>query len=265
MSPPFQSETEVLASEALTEDIYRLTLRAPDIAAAAQPGQFVMLRVTAAGHDPLLRRPFSIALATAGGEVHLLYKVVGRGTRLMTTLRPGDPVGLVGPLGQGFRLEKGKSRYLIGGGLGAAPLLFLSHRLLEEADGEPPLVLLGARHREELAAITADFEAAGLEIVKATDDGSAGHHGYVVDLLPTALEDSNQGGQVYSCGPYPMLRAVAQLCHLRGWACQVSLETMMACGLAACLGCALPRAGLEGYVHVCKDGPVFEAGQVAWF
>jgi dihydroorotate dehydrogenase electron transfer subunit len=260
----YQSKAEVLSSEQLTEDIFRLTLLSPEIAKTARPGQFVMLRVAENSFDPLLRRPFSIHQATEDGQLQLLYKVLGKTTRLMAGLQPGEVVDLLGPLGKGFTIAAQKNICLIGGGLGAAPLFFLTTWLLRAFKAEP-LVLLGARHSAELQALSAAFQKLGLQVVKATDDGSEGHHGYIVDMMAESLP--NRGGQpwrVYSCGPYPMLRAVSRFCHLKDHSCEVSLETMMACGISACLGCAIPRAGLDGYLHACKDGPVFNAAQVAW-
>jgi dihydroorotate dehydrogenase electron transfer subunit len=259
----YQRKAEVIKSEQLTRDIFRLTLLSPEIAAAARPGQFVMLRVTETGFDPLLRRPFSIYQANSNGLLQLLYKVVGKGTRIMAGLHPGRLVDLVGPLGNGFSTEERNYSCLIGGGMGAAPLFFLATWLLRQGE-TAPLVLIGARNEEELRAVVADFQELDLRVVKATDDGSAGHPGYVIDLLVEELAGNSKPRHIYSCGPYPMLRAVSQLCHLHKLPCQVSLETMMACGISACLGCAILKAHLDGYLHVCKDGPVFDAGQIAW-
>ncbi|MDA8165679.1 MAG: dihydroorotate dehydrogenase electron transfer subunit [Desulfobacteraceae bacterium] len=264
MADQYQSKAKVLKSERLATDVCRLTLLCPDIAKKARPGQFVMLRIAPAALDPLIRRPFSIYQTTAGGQLQILYKVVGKGTGIMAGLHPGDMVDLVGPLGTGFPIDVRPRHCLIGGGMGAAPLFFLATWLLRHPDAEP-VVLLGARNREELRAIAPEFENLGIPVGLATDDGSEGHHGYVVDLLADSLTGEERPWHVFSCGPYPMLRAVAKLCHLRSRRCHVSLETMMACGIGACLGCALPRAGLNGYLHVCRDGPVLEAGQVAWF
>jgi dihydroorotate dehydrogenase electron transfer subunit len=260
MSDQYQRKAKIIRSERLTHDIMRLTLLAPEIARAASPGQFVMLRVSDAGFDPLLRRPFSIYHTTADGQVQLMYKVVGKGTRILAGMGPGGHLDLVGPLGQGFTFGE-EASCLIGGGMGAAPLFFLAASLLRL--GNVPLIFLGARNREELGAIVPAFLELGVKVATATDDGSAGHHGYVVDLLVTEQDEAPR--TIYSCGPYPMLRAVSQLCHLRSLKCQVSLETMMACGISACLGCAIPGVSLNGYLHVCKDGPVFSATQVAWF
>jgi dihydroorotate dehydrogenase electron transfer subunit len=259
----YQKRAEVIRSEQLSEDIFRLTLLAPEISEVARPGQFVMLRISEAGHDPLLRRPFSIYQVTGNGRLQILYKVVGKVTRLMTLLRPGKQVELLGPLGHGFALKDTKNLCLVGGGVGAAPLFFLSTWLARHSATEM-IVLLGARTSLELQPLAAGFEDLGIRVIKATDDGSEGYHGYVVDIIDKTLQDHSHPWRIYSCGPYPMLRAVSKLSQLRNWSCQVSLETMMACGISACLGCAVPRAGLDGYLHACKDGPVFNATQLAW-
>ena len=264
--PEYQIKTNIIRTEHLSSDMVRLTLDAPDIASAAKPGQFVMVRVDDQC-DPLLRRPFSIYQATADGRLQILFKVLGKGTRLLAATRTGQRLNLVGPLGKGFNLSAGRGKRvcLIGGGMGAAPLFFLAQEFMRVFDPEKLLVLLGARNAQELHAVATDFEALGVELLMATDDGSAAHHGLVIDLIDGTMGGSSDWA-VYSCGPHPMLRAVAAICLERGWPCQVSLETMMACGISACLGCAIPRAeGTgEGYLHVCKDGPVFAAGDVLW-
>jgi dihydroorotate dehydrogenase electron transfer subunit len=150
----------------------------------------------------------------------------------------------------------------VGGGVGVAPLLFFAHELLKTMHRDKVTVLLGARTKEELTAVTRDFEQMGLVAKIATDDGSLGHHGLVTELLQDLAEKDFLS--VSACGPYPMMRAVAGQCAARGWRCQVSLETMMACGVAACLGCAVRKVGEPGYAHVCKDGPVFAAEEVLW-
>jgi dihydroorotate dehydrogenase electron transfer subunit len=123
-------------------------------------------------------------------------------------------------------------------------------------------VLLGARTKDEIATLVEDFKAMGLGVQVATEDGSLGKQGLVTDIL-SPLQNENSA-MVYTCGPYPMLKAVVSVCRDKNWDCQVSLETLMACGLAACLGCAVLRADMNGYVHACKDGPVFDADDVAW-
>jgi dihydroorotate dehydrogenase electron transfer subunit len=156
---------------------------------------------------------------------------------------------------------------LVGGGLGIAPLLFLAQNLLAKTPATDLTIILGARNKGELTALSAGFMALELQVHLATDDGSLGHHGLVTELIP-ALLDNDHNWQICSCGPYPMMRAVADLCRVHEWPCQVSLETMMACGISACLGCTVEATTTNSkggrYLHVCKDGPVFFAGDIAW-
>ncbi len=236
---------------------FRIRLR-PARAFAAEPGQFVMLRVTP-GIDPLLRRPFSIHRMLEGGEFEVLFRVVGRGTRALGGVHVGDRVDALGPLGRGFRLE-GSRPLIVGGGIGVAPLLFLAESFLEA--GVRPKLLLGARTERDLLCQD-DFSCLALPFAVATEDGSAGSPGLVTRLLRRELAEGTEGVSVYACGPLPMLRAVARLCRERDVPCQVSLEAHMACGIGACLGCVVPEPG-GGYVRVCKEGPVFRAEEIDW-
>ncbi len=253
--PLSQQQNSILVNEQLTADIFRLTVHAPEIAAAALPGQFVMVRA-ADSLDPLLRRPFSIHSRGADGSLSLLFKVVGKGTALLAKTKPGDALDLLGPLGKGFALPAAeKPVCLIGGGMGIAPLYFLAQELRG-----PKYALLGARNRDELAPLAKLFAEIGCAVQLATDDGSLGHHGFIPDLLDAVLPDVCQ---VCTCGPKAMMRGVAGKCRAAGVPCQVSLETHMACGMGACLGCVLP--GADGrQAHVCTDGPVFNAEELAW-
>ncbi len=255
----FQEKAQILDRQELAASIIRLTLHAPLVAAAAHPGQFVMVRV-GDSFDPLLRRPFSIHQVSAGGDLQLLFKVVGQGTRCLARLRPGEKLDLLGPLGRGFRLQREDPVCLVGGGMGIAPLYFLGKRLLMHGrlpEFDP--VLLGAASQRELALLADEFFALGYDVHTATDDGTLGHHGFVTDLLDPVLP---RVSRVYVCGPYPMMRIVAARCLAAGVECEVSLEAHMACGLGACLGCTVRAT--EGYAHVCLQGPVFDAGEVAW-
>ncbi len=257
--PEFQKNYTVRQVECLGGDIFRLTLAAPDLAALARPGQFVMV-ACGPGRDPLLRRPFSVHSCHADGSIRLLFKVVGRGTRLLAAVQAGEELSLLGPLGRAFRPPPETGELcLIGGGIGSAPLFFLAQWLLEQ--GRVPLVLLGAGTAAELAVLQRDFHELGCAVHLSTDDGSLGHHGRVTELLPAL---SGTIAKVYACGPMPMMAAVARFCEAR-LACEVSLETHMACGLGACLGCAVPIPGRnDAYRHVCRQGPVFDALEVVW-
>lgn len=260
--PAYQQKAAIVRTEQLTADIFRFTVKAPDIAGGSKPGQFVMVRA-GEGMDPLLRRPFSVHQVAEGGLLQILIKVIGKGTRAISGLQAGQYMDILGPMGQGFTYGNNGVHCLVGGGIGIAPLLFLAKQLLKKNEPSAIKVLLGARTADELTALADDFRSLGLEVKIATEDGSLGQKGLVTDLM-TPLPAEKGPLMVYSCGPFPMLRAVARVCRDRNWVCQVSLETIMACGLAACLGCAVLRADLRGYVHVCKDGPVFDAGEVAW-
>jgi dihydroorotate dehydrogenase electron transfer subunit len=234
---------------------------AREIAAAALPGQFVMIRICE-GLDPLLRRPFSIC-GTKEGIVLILYRIVGAGTRIMASRQRGERMSVFGPLGKGFDLPRpGNTPLIVGGGLGIAPLCFLA----QEVRTLPVPIMLGAASRKEVISLK-DMDI-GLEDVSiATDDGSKGHHGVVTDLLKVYLEGESKGDQrfVYACGPKPMLRKVAEM-TIDGTPCQVSLEAAMACGVGACQGCVVKAAPEEGkpWYHVCKEGPVFNVGQIDW-
>lgn len=256
--PEYQENSTVVSAEHLTASLGRLTLRSPLIAAAAQPGQFVMA-ACGPSLDPLLRRPFSIHCCPGSDQVQLLIRIVGKGTRLLCEQQPGQSISLLGPLGRGFRLTSPPSVCLIGGGIGIAPLLFLAERL-RQASSSACMVLLGAQTKVELADLEMDFARLGCRVQTATDDGSQGHHGLVTELLPPLLA---QVQMVYTCGPYPMMATVADLCRTAQVACEVSMEAHMACGLGACLGCTIHGADAQ-YKHVCTHGPVFNAEDVAW-
>ncbi|ADH86684.1 dihydroorotate dehydrogenase electron transfer subunit [Desulfurivibrio alkaliphilus] len=264
---PGQFLATVEKNESLGPAICRLTILAPEIAAAGQPGQFVMLR-SGRGLDPLLSRPFSLHQTFPHGRIQVLFKVLGEGTRKLAALGAGEPLGIVGPLGRGFDLaapRAGARLGLIGGGMGVAPLFFLAREIQRRLPEFGLDVLLGARAKQELEQLLIDFGPLKIEPRVATDDGSLGHHGLVPELIEKEWGKDGKLRQVFCCGPWPMMAAVAQRCRERDWSCQVSLETMMACGFSACLGCAVAGSGQrERYFHVCKDGPVFNAADISW-
>ncbi|NLX17673.1 MAG: dihydroorotate dehydrogenase electron transfer subunit [Desulfobulbus sp.] len=253
----FQEKSRVVAVEQLADTFYRLTLSAPQIASSSQPGQFVM---AACGPylDPLLRRPFSVHRRCDTHSIQLLFRVVGRGTELLAAKRPGDVLHLIGPLGRGFDIDDADRVCLVGGGIGIAPLLFLAEEL--RLSQRTCTVLLGSRTAGELHQLTVEFNALGCEVEVATDDGSAGYHGLVADLLGPCLTGVKR---CYACGPTPMMARTAQLCLAGRIPCQVSLEAHMACGLGACLGCTV-HGTADRYLHICRQGPVLNAEEVAW-
>lgn len=215
------------------------------------PGQFAMLRLDPSGRsqDPLLPRPMAVFRAE-GERLEFRYKVVGRGTARMAELRPGDALGVVGPLGRPFVAPPGPA-WIVGGGTGIASLYELA-----AGAAAPCRVLLGARSAGELLGLAA-FEALPHPLALATDDGSRGHLGPVTDLLEPARDEV-----VYACGPGPMLREVGKRVAASGSRCWVSLESQMACGFGVCLGCAIETA--DGFRYVCTHGPVFDAARLRW-
>lgn len=221
------------------------------------PGQFVEVRVDETP-SVLLRRPISIHYYDKkANELGLLVQLVGNGTRWMATLKAGDVLNVVLPLGNGFTLPADNTvrPLLVGGGVGVAPLLYLGMKLKEM--GVAPTFLLGSRTENELMQI-AEFEKVGRVFI-TTENGAVGEQGYVTQHSVLACE---QFDQVYTCGPKPMMVAVARWAKGAGVACEVSLENKMACGVGACLCCVEDTK--EGNVCVCKEGPVFSIDKLSW-
>ncbi len=257
----------VIRHEKISPTDRRLTLKCGPSYAKADPGQFVMLHVPE-DDSPLLPRPFSIHRRgrTRGGEaeIQILYRVVGAMTRKMTRVREGDAMDMVGPLGRGFTLPAGLSRpVLVAGGIGVAPLLFLAETILEKGtDPKQCHFFLGAQRREELLC-REELQNLGIKVHVTTDDGSEGQHCRVTHPFQ-ALAGSSPPDLIYACGPKEMLCCVAETALAMRIPCQVSVETLMACGIGACLGCAVEGSSMDRYLHVCSDGPVFQAEALNW-
>jgi dihydroorotate dehydrogenase electron transfer subunit len=257
----YQEKATVIRIEQFTDTTFRLTLHCPQIASSAQPGQFVMVR-TGIGKDPLLRRPFSVHQTSAAGRIQIYFKVVGSGTEILSQVKENQKISVLGPLGRGFRINRNAPAIMVGGGLGIAPLLFLAkenNRLKVNCSDD--VVILGARVKNELEHLLPDFKQLGLQILIATDDGSLGRSGFVTELLQSVTLPPSC--VVYACGPEPMMAGVAEICRLQEVSCQVSVESVMACGMGACLGCN--RQLKDGsYTHVCLNGPVYDAEDLIW-
>lgn len=221
------------------------------------PGQFAEIRVDAPG--VLLRRPISINYVDRErNEVWFLVALVGEGTRALARVKPGEKLSVVLPLGRGFTMpvDPNERLLLVGGGVGTAPLLYFGKCLLEQ--GCRPTFLLGARCGSDFLQLE-DFAALG-EVYTTTEDGSAGEKGFVTQH---SLLNSVRFNRICTCGPKPMMVAVARYAKAAGICCEVSLENRMACGVGACLCCVEETAG-RGNVCVCKEGPVFNINQLLW-
>ena len=256
---------------------YKTAFEAPRFAAEAVPGQFFMVEV-GCGTEPFLRRPMSLHRFVRGADgnptgFELLYKVVGRGTELLSKVRVGDTVEVLGPLGHGFWIvERAVDHYMVIGGTGVAPMAALAEMLV--LSGITPKVLYGARTSTQLVC-EQDFEEINVDLTLFTEDGSLGVKGMVTggfeDLLSSASGDEKEhrAMAVYACGPRGMLSAVTRLAHRAGVPCQVSLESRMGCGLGACMSCAVRAVetgpgGEPRYIRVCLQGPVVDSRRVLW-
>lgn len=256
------NDCKILQQIDLGADYRTIDFQAPEIADRALPGQFVHLRLP--GLEPsALRRPFSI-YGAKDGVLRILYKTIGRGTRSMNSLKAGDSVRIMGPIGKSFPGNPESLPILVAGGYGVAPLVFLASRLPQKG-----IVMIGGRTANDIL-LQDDFRKMGWEVRIATQDGSLGEQGLVTILLDRALErlqKENKKAELYSCGPDGLLHAVGDraIAHdLKGW---LSLDKHMVCGIGACLACVqkLRKAdGTEWIGRVCKDGPVFESREIVW-
>ena len=280
----FVEDGELLRIDEFPGDQFTLRIRAPKCAAAAQPGSFV--HVTCDNSLPM-RRPLSI-MRVEDDCIEILYKIVGDGLSLLSKKQPGDSINVLGPIGQPFKPSEDRpNTLLIGGGVGIPPMIYIADYLRQQAGNWAPLAILGSElpFPFELQASAIDtpwldadvnatmplLESWGIPCRLATLAGfEACFDGYVTDLadrwLSTLTADELSKTEVFSCGPTPMLKAVAALAERYDLPCQVSLEEFMACAVGGCAGCAVRINTPEGEAmkRVCVDGPVFEASTVVW-
>ena len=229
----------------VTSCVYRMRLEGADLE-AQNPGGFVNIRL-----DGLfLRRPISV-YDSEPGSLTILYKVVGKGTEQMATMKPGETLDVLTGLGNGYDLSKsGETPVLLGGGVGVPPLYLLAKKLI--AEGEKPQAVLGFNTAAEVFG-EAEFKALGCGVTVTTADGSYGVKGFVTDVLPAEYS------YFYTCGPEPMLRAVYRATKTSG---QLSFEERMGCGFGACMGCSCKT--ITGYKRICREGPVLEKEEIIW-
>ncbi|MDQ0253790.1 dihydroorotate dehydrogenase electron transfer subunit [Evansella vedderi] len=245
--------------EEIAPKIYRIEVTGPLTQQMKNPGQFVNLRVSK-GIDPTLRRPISICDVDVEKEtLTMIYRVEGKGTKLLAEKVVGDEVNILGPLGQGFPVEAAKPNdvcVLIGGGVGIPPLYYLGKQLV--AAGAKVITILGFRTDKDIF-LEEEFQELG-ELIITTEDGSKGVKGFVTD----ALKELKAYDLYYTCGPKPMLKAVEQTASTHGF---ISLEERMGCGVGACLACVCDlkerdKTTGKAYAKICSDGPVFLSGEV---
>ena len=268
---PLDVDAAVIANTRLSDDYSVLALAAPAIAAAAQPGQFVMVKASR-GMDPLLRRPFSVfeVLREADGSprgLTILNKRIGKGTGLLYEVEAGARLQVLGPLGRPFDVVRPPAQaWMVAGGVGLAPFVTLSESLL--ARGTTPTLFYGARRAADLHC-TDIFERLGVPMVLATEDGSRGSKGFITAPLDDALAQTPASREIrlYVCGPTPMMHAVARIAETHGRRCEVSLEQVMGCGMGGCYSCVVPArepGGTPHHTRSCIEGPVFDASRIVW-
>jgi len=248
---------QIISNREIYPDVYLMEIEAGSATAKVKAGQFFMVKC---GDETTLRRPISVHnIDKENGKLALLYSVVGKGTEWLAKSRAGDNLDIIGPLGNGFQLKtKTQEILLVAGGIGIAPLVYLAENAVKS--GKKVTLLLGAATAKKL--YPAKLLPKGIKVVIATDDGAKGHKGFVTDLLP---EYTTKAGQVFICGPMPMLQYIAghqKEFGLVGKDAYISMEMRMACGIGVCLGCTIRT--VHGLKEVCKDGPVFRLDEVIW-
>ncbi len=268
-----------------------------------QPGQFIMVKPSGS-LDPFLPRAYSILRVRrllpsrrrkSGNALEILYRVMGKGSTTLSRMKQGDRVDLLGPLGHGYQVPPDlTTALLVAGGIGVPPVVALAEMLARsQFMGRRPrngkvgrrkmIAFVGGKTSDDILCLS-DFRKAGAKVHVATEDGSLGHRGLVVDLMETylKLQANRQGATIYACGPHAMLHAVAKIAERFQVPCQVSLEADMACGFGACMGCVIPvkqsavsikqpaeetwdtDGKRRTYKLCCKDGPAFDAQEIAW-
>lgn len=246
---------KILSQNKIADGIYSMWIETV-AAKEAKPGQFIDVYVN--DDSKLLPRPISIC-EVKDDSLRIVYRVVGGGTKIMSTYQEGDEIQIIGPLGNGFDMRDGKA-ILVGGGIGIPPMVELAKNLSEKIGKENVISVMG--YRDELF-LTDELEQFSTVVI-ATEDGSTGTKGTVIDALD---ENGVDGDVLYACGPIPMLKALKDWANGKGIECQISLEERMACGIGACLACVCKTKEKDEHSNVCnkricKDGPVFDANEI---
>lgn len=268
---------EVKSNRKVSDKYYKMELRCSGLTAEVKPGQFFMMRVRE-GYEPYLRRPFSFCGVTHRGRcawVSVLYKIVGQGTQMMAEIETGEKVDILAPLGNGFVIPSGmKTALMVAGGIGLPPLLFLAEEMDRSVKNKPEIIFFYGGQKKNDIVDRDRVRKSSSELKICTEDGSMGAKGLVTQPLERYLQQREKSPWnrtdtvIFSCGPKGMLKAVSSLARRYGLSCQLSLESYMACGFGACLGCVVNVASKEGSgmarERVCKEGPIFDAERILW-
>lgn len=252
----------VIKNEQVAQDTFRMTLNVPNIAEIARAGQFIEIKIPSC-KNILWRRPFSIHDCDHIKEtIDVLYKVIGCGTKVLVETRKNQELDILGPLGNSFKYDKNvELAIIVAGGLGIAPFMLLQKEL--QNLGIETILLYGVGNSRQFCDL--EYWQKKVKILVSTIDGSLGHHGLVTDLLSKQLLFMKKKPHLFVCGPTPMLMKVQEISRRNSIKAQVSVETIMACGFGACVGCVVPKSTQTGgnkYFLACKDGPVFDMNKI---
>jgi dihydroorotate dehydrogenase electron transfer subunit len=255
-----EQTVEILSNERDVDQYFRLVVRAPRIAPLVQPGQFAHVRILPL-KQALLRRPFSI-FEVNGDSFSILYKSVGAGTRVLSQMRAGQELSVIGPLGHGFSVPEPGSAVplLVAGGYGMAAMYLLAQRSPQKG-----IVFVGGRRQLDILC-RREFAELGWDVRVTTEDGSLGEKGIVTQPLLAELRRKSLGRKLFACGPTPMLKAVGKLAAEFDLPAELSMDEHMCCGVGVCLTCVIPiRTGdTWEYQRTCTEGPVFDARKILW-
>lgn len=249
----FLEDVKVIQNIQIADNYYLMKVEGDKIPQHSKPGQFFMLQCK--DNSKVLRRPISLH-NVEGNTLEFYYEALGKGTKEFTQLSTGETINIQGPLGNGYDTDlKGKNIVVIGGGMGMAPIKYLIKDLKDNND----ITFIGGGRNAGAVKIIEKFDFKNIELKVATDDGSVGAKGNTVDILKEVLKGKDID-IIYTCGPHPMMEAVAKVAQENNIRCQISLEERMACGIKACVGCSILTK--KGMKKVCYDGPVFESTDI---
>jgi dihydroorotate dehydrogenase electron transfer subunit len=246
---------KIIANTEIAHEHFIMQIDAPWLAKHSIAGQFVTVKVQENTTDPLLRIPLAV-YDIDDDNISLLYNVVGKATKILSTKKAQENISVLGPLGNGFTIQEHENAVLVAGGSGIAPLYLLARTLIKK--NKKISIFIGAFNKQQILCVE-NFTNLGAEIHIATEDGSQGYKGLITDLLIEKIKNAKDI-TIYASGPQPMLFALTKIAQQLNIPAQLSMEAYMACGIGVCKGCAIPTK--EGYKLCCKDGPVFNASNI---